>query len=43
MDVIYNPYLAQFGAMQPLMATRDSSKDYLTSQFKSLQKAYDNN
>ena len=43
MDVIYALYLTQFRAMESLMVTLDSTKDYLTSQFKSLQKAYDNN
>ena len=43
MDVIYNRYLTQFGAMEGLMATLDSTKNYLTSQFESLAKAYDNN
>ncbi len=42
MDVIYNRYLAQFNAMEGLMATLDSTKDYLTSQFETLSKAYDN-
>ena len=41
MDVIYNRYLTQFGAMEGLMATLDSTKNYLTSQFESLSKAYD--
>ena len=43
MDVIYNRYLTQFGAMEGLMATLASTKNYLTSQFESLAKAYDNN
>jgi hypothetical protein len=29
--------------MEGLMATLDSTKNYLTSQFESLSKAYDNN
>lgn len=41
MDVIYNRYLSQFGAMEGLMATLDSTKDYLTAQFETLSKAYD--
>ena len=41
MENVYNRYLAQFGAMETLMATLDSTKDYLTSQFESLSKAYD--
>ena len=42
MDVIYNRYLTQFGAMEGLMATIDSTKNYLTAQFETLSKAYDN-
>ena len=42
MDVIYNRYLTQFGAMESLMATLDSTKDYLTSQFESMSKVNDN-
>jgi len=41
MDRIYNRYLTQFGAMEGLMATLDSTKDYLTSQLESISKAYD--
>jgi flagellar hook-associated protein 2 len=41
MDVIYNRYLAQFSAMEGLMASLDSTKSYLTSQFETLSKAYD--
>ena len=41
MDVIYNRYLTQFGAMEGLMATLDSTKNYLTSQLESISKAYD--
>ena len=41
MEKVYSRYLAQFGAMETLMATLDSTKDYLTSQFKTLSKAYD--
>ena len=41
MENIYKRYLSQFGAMETLMATLDSTKDYLTSQFESLSKAYD--
>ena len=41
MDAVYNRYLLQFGTMEKLMATLDSTKDYLTSQFESLSKAYD--
>ena len=42
MEKVYNRYLTQFGAMQTLMVTLDSTKDYLKSQFESLSKAYDN-
>ena len=41
MEVIYNRYLKQFGAMETLMATIDSTKDYLTAQFETLSKAYE--
>jgi flagellar hook-associated protein 2 len=41
MDSVYNRYLEQFGVMEKLMATLDSTKDYLTSQFESLSKVYD--
>ena len=41
MEKVYDRYLLQFGAMETLMATLDSTKDYLTSQFESLSKAYD--
>ena len=41
MEVLYNRYFTQFGAMETLMARLDSTKDYLTSQFKTLAKAYD--
>ena len=41
MDVVYARYLQQFGAMETLMATLGSTKDYLTSQFETLKKAYD--
>tara|TARA_B110001450_G_scaffold173250_1_gene161648 strand:- start:1037 stop:3085 length:2049 start_codon:yes stop_codon:yes gene_type:complete len=41
MDVVYNRYLTQFGAMEGLMASLGSTRDYLTSQFESLSKAYD--
>ena len=41
MDRIYNRYLTQFGAMEGLMATLDSTKNYLTSQLESISKAYD--
>ena len=41
MEKVYDRYLLQFGAMETLMATLDSTKDYLTSQFETLSKAYD--
>jgi flagellar hook-associated protein 2 len=41
MEVVYNRYLNQFSAMETLMARLDSTKDYLTSQFETLAKAYD--
>jgi flagellar hook-associated protein 2 len=41
MEVVYNRYLTQFGAMETLMARLDSTKDYLTAQFETLSKAYD--
>ena len=41
MDVIYSRYLTQFSAMEGLMASLDSTKSYLTSQFETLSKAYD--
>jgi len=41
MDVVYNRYLTQFVAMETLMARLDNTKDYLTSQFETLAKAYD--
>ena len=41
MEKVYNRYLVQFGAMETLMATLDSTKNYLTSQFETLSKAYD--
>lgn len=42
MEAVYSRYLQQFGAMEGLMATLDSTKDYLTAQFETLSKAYDN-
>ena len=41
MEVVYSRYLTQFAAMETLMARLDSTKDYLTSQFETLAKAYD--
>jgi flagellar hook-associated protein 2 len=43
MEKVYQRYLLQFGTMEKLMATLDSTKDYLTSQFETLAKAYDSN
>jgi flagellar hook-associated protein 2 len=43
MEKVYDRYLLQFGAMETLMATLDSTKDYLTAQFETLSKAYDSN
>ena len=42
MDAVYERYLMQFGAMENLMATLDSTKDYLTSQFEAMSKVYEN-
>lgn len=41
MEAVYNRYLLQFGVMESLMASLDSTKDYLTAQFESLSKVYD--
>jgi len=41
MEKVYDRYLSQFGVMETLMATLDSTKDYLTSQFEALSKVYD--
>jgi flagellar hook-associated protein 2 len=41
MDSIYNRYLEQFGVMEKLMASLDSTKDYLTSQLETLSKVYE--
>ncbi len=43
MEQVYERYLVQFSSMETLMATLDSTKDYLTSQFETLSKAYDTN
>jgi flagellar capping protein FliD len=32
----------QFGVMENLMATLDSTKDYLTTQFEAMSKVYEN-
>lgn len=41
MDSVYNRYLEQFGVMEKLMASLDSTKDYLTSQLETLSKVYE--
>ena len=41
MEKVYQRYLAQFTAMESLMASMDATKDYLTGQLESLSKAYD--
>lgn len=41
MEKVFNRYLEQFGVMESLMATLDSTKDYLTSQFDVMSKVYD--
>ena len=41
MDQVYQRYLSQFAAMETLMATLDTTKEYLTAQFETLSKAYD--
>ena len=43
MEAVYQRYLTQFTAMESLMASMDSTKEYLTGQLESLSKAYDNN
>jgi flagellar hook-associated protein 2 len=40
MDSVYQRYLVQFGAMENLMASIDSTKDYLTSQFEAMANVY---
>ena len=42
MDAVYQRYLSQFAAMETIMASMDSTKDYLKGQLESLSKAYDN-
>jgi flagellar hook-associated protein 2 len=42
MDSVYERYLMQFGVMENLMATLDSTKDYLTTQFEAMSKVYEN-
>ena len=43
MEAVYQRYLSQFAAMETVMASMDSTKDYLKGQLESLSKAYDNN
>ena len=43
MEAVYERYLAQFTAMESLMASMDATKEYLTGQLESLSKAYDHN
>lgn len=38
---LYQRYLGQFSAMEGMMATMNSTKDYLTGQLENLSKAYD--
>lgn len=40
MDSVYERYLVQFSAMENLMASLDSTKDYLTSQFEAMSNVY---
>lgn len=42
MEAVYQRYLSQFAAMETMMASMDSTKDYLKGQLESLSKAYDN-
>jgi flagellar hook-associated protein 2 len=42
MEAVYQRYLSQFAAMETIMASVNSTKDYLTGQLESLSKAYDN-
>lgn len=41
MDQVYQRYLRQFAAMETLMATLDTTKEYLTAQLETLSKAYE--
>ncbi len=42
MENVYQRYLTQFTAMETLMASMDTTKDYLEGQLEQLSKAYDN-
>ena len=41
MEAVYQRYLKQFAAMETIMASMDTTKDYLTGQLETLSKAYD--
>ena len=41
MEAVYQRYLSQFAAMETIMASMNTTKDYLTGQLESLSKAYD--
>lgn len=41
MEGVYQRYLTQFSAMESLIASMDTTKDYLEGQLESLSKAYD--
>lgn len=41
MENVYQRYLSQFTAMETLMASMDTTKDYLEGQLEQLSKAYD--
>ena len=40
-EALYQRYLGQFSAMEGMMASMNSTKDYLTGQLENLSKAYD--
>ena len=42
MEGVYQRYITQFSAMESLMATMDTTKEYLEGQLESISKAYDN-
>jgi flagellar hook-associated protein 2 len=42
MEGVYQRYITQFSAMESLMATMDTTKEYLKGQLESISKAYDN-
>tara|TARA_B110000902_G_C13927269_1_gene444446 strand:- start:251 stop:625 length:375 start_codon:yes stop_codon:yes gene_type:complete len=41
MEAVYQRYLSQFAAMETIMASMDTTKDYLKGQLETLSKAYD--